>query len=315
MKIDDLARQLGAKVTGRLGSLNAYRLHFEDEDATEAARKSLEDNSDVASVDSNFYMDRPDQPEFLGANATLPFSLSPKVATDGSGVIVGLVDTGLQPLDPKYAQFLLDALSVVEGSTASGTMPSHGTTMAETILQAMAGASTSSSLAVQLLPVDVYGDSATTTTFDVAYGISLVIDGGATIINLSLSGDGNSTLLETLIRNSSADGVLFIGAAGNVPVTTPTYPASYAEVLAVTAGDGQGNYAPYANYGAFVDVMAPGTSIVPYNGQNWAVSGTSSSAAYVTGVAAATAAQTGKSTSEVNALLRERMRIRTSTAP
>ena len=40
-KIDELARLLGAKVTGRIDSLNAYRLQFPDAAAAEAARQQL----------------------------------------------------------------------------------------------------------------------------------------------------------------------------------------------------------------------------------------------------------------------------------
>jgi len=54
----------------------------------------------------------------------------------------------------------------------------------------------------------------------------------------------------------------------------------------VTAGTGPGQVADYANRGSFVDLMLPGTSIVPYDGQSWAVTGTSTSTAFATGVAA-----------------------------
>jgi hypothetical protein len=52
-KIDDLAKLLGEKVVGRIDSLNAYRLQFDDASATTAARDQLANNPDVASVDSN----------------------------------------------------------------------------------------------------------------------------------------------------------------------------------------------------------------------------------------------------------------------
>src|ERR1043166_9213927 len=39
-KIEDIARLLGAKVVGKIDSMNAYRLQFEDAAATDSARKS-----------------------------------------------------------------------------------------------------------------------------------------------------------------------------------------------------------------------------------------------------------------------------------
>ena len=43
-KIDDLARSLGAKVIGRIDSLNAYRLQFQDQAAADTAREQLAAN-------------------------------------------------------------------------------------------------------------------------------------------------------------------------------------------------------------------------------------------------------------------------------
>src|SRR5436190_4569604 len=60
--IDEIARLFGAKVTGRIDSLNAYRLQFEDAAAADSARKGLATNSDVTAVDSNYSLDQPMTP-------------------------------------------------------------------------------------------------------------------------------------------------------------------------------------------------------------------------------------------------------------
>ena len=57
-------------------------------------------------------------------------------------------------------------------------------------------------------------------------------------------------------------------------------------MIAVTAGDRNGQIASYANRGSFVDIMTPGTSLVPYGGQSYIVNGTSAAAAYASGIAA-----------------------------
>jgi hypothetical protein len=121
---------------------------------------------------------------------------------------------------------------------------------------------------------------------------------GANLINLSLGGTGDSTVLHTVIQNSAKQGVVFFGAAGNQPVTTPEYPAAYPEVQAVTAGSGQ-QVADYANRGSFVDLMLPGTSVVPYDGQSWAVTGTSTATAFASGIAAGLAASSQQCPGEV----------------
>ena len=285
VKIDELAKLLGAKVIGHIDSLNAYRLQFEDQAATDAARQQLGANPDVASVDSNYSIDRPAVPVGAqGSSLPPPPQLQLKPPPSDGRVIVGLIDTALQPLGNGLDSFLLGAISVAGQAQLDPSAPSHGTAMAETILRSLAGATQGSS-SVQILPVDVYGPSPTTSTFDVANGIAQAVNRGANPINLSLGSTGDSPFLDSVIQDGTSKGIMFIAAAGNQPVTTPFYPAATPGVLAVTAID-NGQLASYANRGPFVSLGAPGTSIVYYQNQPWVVQGTSASAANISGTVA-----------------------------
>src|ERR1041385_6119414 len=72
-KIDELAKTLGAKVIGRIDSLNAYRLKFDDPEAADASREQLASNPDVASVEDNFSMAVPPAPrELVGIAPVTP---------------------------------------------------------------------------------------------------------------------------------------------------------------------------------------------------------------------------------------------------
>jgi hypothetical protein len=124
-------------------------------------------------------------------------------------------------------------------------------------------------------------------------------------VNLSLGGEGDSSYLHDTIRSAHDQGVLFIGAAGNEPVTTATYPAAYPEVIAVTASDASGALAPYANRGDFIDVIAPGGSLITFRGQQFFVTGTSAATAYVSGRAAGQVERTGKTPSAIEAAIRQ----------
>jgi hypothetical protein len=272
--------------------MNTYRLKFEDDVAAQQARECLAASSDVDSVDSNFVVDRPIPAQSLDANIAPDFNLKPKDPNGECPVIVGLVDTGFTSLGKDLDKFLLPAISTVDGgpaqsagATGSPASLTHGAAMAETILRSVQ-ATTSGNTSVKILPVDVYGNYASTTTFDVAQGVYRSINAGANVINLSLGSSGDSAALHNLIKQASQQGVVFFSAAGNEPVTTPTYPAAYPEVVAVTAGDRNGQIAGYANRGNFVDIMTPGTSVVPFNGQSFVVSGTSAATAYASGIAA-----------------------------
>jgi hypothetical protein len=183
--------------------------------------------------------------------------------------------------------------------------------MAETILNTLAKSpDAANGTPVRILPVDVYGGSETTTTFEIAQGIQAAVNGGATIINLSLGGTADSPLLHGLITAAHDQGILFLAAAGNEPVTTLTYPAAYPEVIPLTAVLPDGTLASYANRGSFVTDGAPGTSVVAFQGQAYLVVGTSVSTANGSALAAYEAASSGKTGSALDTLIRQLLALK-----
>ena len=282
--IDALAKLVGAKITGRIDKLGLYRLQFSDAAATDAALGQLKNNSDVADVSYNYIYDAPPAPQMISSVPVGPVSLTLNPQGASGKTIVGLIDTPVQPLDPSLEQFLLKQLSAVDNTSAAGTDPTHGTAMAETILRALASASGGGTSA-QILPVNVYGSGETTTSFDVALGIQLAVDNGANVLNLSLAGAGDSSVLAGIIQQAIAAGIPVFAAAGNQPVGTPMFPAADSGVIAVTATQGN-QLAPYANYGNFVDIALPGASVIFVGNQAYVVQGTSVSTAFASGVAA-----------------------------
>jgi hypothetical protein len=281
--IEELARKLGAKITGRADDLNTYRLEFDDAAAAQAAREALQNHPDVDSVDSNYRMRRPQDLDALSLSSGNPFGLRPK-SSGNCNPVIGLIDTAVQPTGGPMDSFLLPSISVAGEFKPTDPTPTHGTSMFETVLRGLSLRQRETS--VKVLPVDVYGGNATTTTFDVSRGVVQAINKGANIINLSLGSAGDSEMLRKVIQAGAQQGVVFLAAAGNQPTTQPTYPAAYPQVLAVTSGTRDGTIAPYANRGEFVDLVAPGTSMVNFNGQSWLVSGTSASTAFASGLAA-----------------------------
>jgi hypothetical protein len=286
--IDELAQALGAKVIGRIQGLNAYRLQFSDEDAASKAREQLTGNSDVASVDSNYLMDSPPAAQRLdmpGGAPPIQLKLNPP---DSSGrVIVGLIDTAVQSLGNDLDKFLTKSLSVAGTATPDASAPTHGTAMFENLLRAAATVSGSSSM--QVVSVDIYGPNPTTSTFDLANGITQAVNNGANVINLSLGGPEDSPFLHDLIKQVTLRGITIFAAAGNEGSSEAFYPASYPEVNSV-GSVANGKLTSYSNFGPTVDLVAPGTGVVPWGSGAYLISGTSTSTAYTTGTAAGTAA-------------------------
>jgi hypothetical protein len=307
--IDALAKALGAKVVARNDKLGLYRLQFGDAATTDTALASLKTNPDVASVDYNYIFDAPVTPQPL-ANAPTPpvaLTLNPNTTTDPCNPIVGLIDTGMQSLGSQLDPFLMNAINVTgDTNQPSSSLPTHATAMAQTILRAVSQQGSSSS--VRILPVNVYGSSETATTWNVALGIQAAVDGGATVLNMSLAGSTDSPILDNIIQQAIAKGVVIFAAAGNQPVSTPTYPGAYNGVLAVTATQG-GQLAPYANYGSFVSLAFPGGVVIYLGGTAYVVQGTSVSTATATGVAVGNKSVLGWNWPQIEAAMQQKFSV------
>ena len=112
------------------------------------------------------------------------------------------------------------------------------------------------------------------------------------LINLSLGGPGDGVMEKAFAKLATLN-VVVVAAAGNGgPTAEPAYPAAYPGVIAVTATDAADNLYVQANRGSYITLAAPGVDLwVPDTELGHYVSGTSFSAAVVTGASALLLAQ------------------------
>ena len=287
--IDALAKKLGAKVVGKIDGLNAYRLEFSDETAANAALAELTGDPGVASVENNYQMEQPPLVSRLdsGSHVPSPVQLQLNPPGDNGRVIVGLIDTAVQPQGTDLDKFLTKSIAIAGTANPDPNAPTHGTSMFQDILRGVANSAGASS-SVQVLSVDVYGPNETANTFNVAAGIAAAVNNGANIINLSLGSENDSQVLHDIITQATQKGIPVFAAAGNNASAQPFYPAAYSQVISVTAGN-DGQLAPYANYGSYINLIVPGSAVVYYDNQPYLVSGTSTSSAITSGLAAGVA--------------------------
>lgn len=142
---------------------------------------------------------------------------------------------------------------------------------------------------VKLLPVKIGEDySGSTGTFRGYEGILYANMLGARVINCSWGQAGFSQAEQEVITQVTENGSLVIAAAGNDASNREFYPANYAGVLSVAAVDKNYNEAYFTNFGGWVDISAPGVSIMatkPYDDYGL-MSGTSMASPVTSGVAA-----------------------------
>lgn len=210
----------------------------------------------------------------------------------GEDAVIAVIDTGVDlnhealrdhftPASEFWDVVGNDAVPQDEGP---GYAQGHGTHIAGIIVR-MAPAS--KLLIVRALDPNGRGNIA-----QVAYAIEWAVEHGADVINLSLGADFDSRVLDLAVDAALAKGVVVVAAAGNDNTSTRQYPASYPNVLSVTAVDAAKVKADFANYSkSWVKIAAPGvgitSSIIGPQGSGYASwSGTSMSTAFVSGAAA-----------------------------
>lgn len=312
--VNRLAERLGARVVGRIDGIDAYRLAFDDDARARGARRVLAGDDEIESVEANVAIPRPENLIPITASPVPPFSLQRDVSPSSGEVVVALIDTAVQAEGSSIKALLREGVSLYGDYQPPQNHLTHGTAMANTILDGVARAllernGSSTGVPLSILPVDVYGANESTTTFDVAWGLSEALDRHVNVVNLSLTGDTDSPLLRRLIQQAARQGVLFFAAAGNEPVTVPTFPAADPGVVSVTAGDAEGGIAPYANRGSWIDAMGPGVNVIPYLDRTWYGSGTSFATSWVSGWAAGYMAGSGTASADVTRQTLTRWRL------
>jgi membrane-anchored mycosin MYCP len=214
--------------------------------------------------------------------------------TEGAGVTVAVVDTGVDAAQPFLAGAVLRGYDVVNGGGAADTdCVGHGTFVAGLIAGrrlpgfGFAGVAPQASI-LPIREADSYADG---TAADLAKCIRIAVSMGARVINVSIVTQVPAGVLTSAVQYALAHNVMIVAAAGNdfAQGNVPEYPAGIPGVLAVGAVDANGQRASYSQTGPNVGVVAPGTNLIgPGAGGVGLVSysGTSFATAYVSGVAA-----------------------------
>ncbi len=227
------------------------------------------------------------------ADAWLPcLRLSAWDLTVGSpSVIVAVCDTGVDSSHPDLApNLLLPGYNSVDGSTDTSPVMWHGTAVAGCI-----GAVGNNGLGVagvnwnvSILPVRVSNRSdGAAYLSDMADGITWAADQGARVVNVSYDASSSAAVDYAGQYLLGSGGILFI-AAGNSGVDTSAVCPASPNSMVVGATTSSDALASWSNYGAGVDLVAPGSGIyTTYAGGGYAsVSGTSFASPIAAGVAA-----------------------------
>lgn len=213
--------------------------------------------------------------------------------TGSAGVPVAVIDSGIDTahsdLKSKIAagwSFLTDTTNVQD----TGALGGHGTAISGAIAAASNNASGVAGVAWlnPIMPLVVLTAGNVATAADISDAIVWAADHGAKIINISLGLTGYSTTMQNAINYAYGAGATIFAAAGNGNTSTPLYPAAMNNVVAVGATDQSDAKASFSNFGSWIDIVAPGVTILTtqLGGGYWNTQGTSLSSPIAAGIGA-----------------------------
>jgi len=224
--------------------------------------------------------------------------------TTGQGVVVAVVDSGVDAAHPQLAGAVLPGFDLVESGDGRIDCISHGTAVASIIAARRApgvgfvGLAPGSTIVPVRVVVDEAGDDPNGRNAPpaarVAQAIIRAVDRGAKVVNVSIVLEANHPQLRAAVEYAAAKDALVVAAVGNGhdpergAVDPPVYPAALAGVIGVGAVTPSGARLPASQVGSYVDLVAPGESVLAAHrlGGHIALSGTSFAAAFVSATAA-----------------------------
>lgn len=206
----------------------------------------------------------------------------------GQGVTTYVIDTGIRTTHQDFGGRAGSGWDFIDNDATAQDGNGHGTHVAATVAGENHGVAKKS----DVVGVRVLDNAGSGTTAQVIAGIDWVTKNAQkpAVANLSLGGTAN-TQLDAAVRNSIASGVTYTVAAGNDGLPAFLFsPARVQEAVTVGASDIKDAKASFSNWGAGLDLFAPGVDITSaWNTSDSAkntISGTSMASPHVAGAAA-----------------------------
>ncbi|MCA1590271.1 MAG: S8 family peptidase [Acidobacteria bacterium] len=206
----------------------------------------------------------------------------------GSGVNAYIIDTGIRRTHTEFGSRAFVGYDSIGDGQNTNDCNGHGTHVAGTVGGSVYGVAKN----VRLYAVRVLNCSGSGSNSGVIAGVDWVTANHVkpAVANMSLGG-GASSAIDNAVANSVAAGVTYAVAAGNSNANACNYSPARAE-SAITVGSttNTDERSSFSNYGACVDIFAPGSSITSAwytsNTATNTISGTSMASPHVAGVAA-----------------------------
>ena len=200
-----------------------------------------------------WHLDRIDQ-----ASSTLDQTYNYPDNAQGSGVVIYIVDTGINTTHSEFTGRLGAGYSSIGAASDVEDCNGHGTHVAGLA----AGTQYGPAKAATITPVRVLDCNGSGTLSSVLMGLEWIADntlvGQPAVVNMSLGGDANP-FLDNAIASLTSQGLAFVVAAGNSTADAcNTSPARVPGAITVASSDQGDSFSSFSNLGSCVDIVAPG---------------------------------------------------------
>ncbi|HPQ20076.1 MAG TPA: S8 family serine peptidase, partial [bacterium] len=187
-----------------------------------------------------------------------------KINEGENDVIIAVLDSGLDLAHLDLQANIKSGYDFVNDDADASDDNGHGSMVAGII-----GAVKNNSIGIsgvapkcKIMPLKVLDSEGYGTYADVADAIIYAADNGAKVINLSLGGYAYSQYLQDAINYAFNKNCVIVASAGNNNTDEPFYPAACANVISVSSINKDNNKSTFANYGNYIDLVAPGEQII-----------------------------------------------------
>jgi hypothetical protein len=289
-ELDKAVREHGGRRGQQLRAINVHIIEFPAQADLRGIAEALNRNPKIKFAERDRVWQPgmvPNDPQY--ANAWHLPKISTPAAWDqaqGTGVTIAILDTGVDTTHPDLVPQLVPGWNFYDGNDNVADVYGHGTAVAG--VAAAAGNNglgvASVSFRSKIMPMRVTDTQGYGYSSLMASALTAAADAGAKVANISFLGVSGSATVSSAAQYMRNKGGVVVIAGGNTN-SLRTDPVS-SVFTAVAATDSADARASFSSWGDYIDVAAPGVSLLTTTrgGGYGGFSGTSASSPVVAGV-------------------------------